>query len=160
MSEIRAILHPTDLSEASEAACQLARALAREYGARMVVLHAFPPSLTGAEAVDRRRPDGIEDDLLARMQELIPDDQTVSLDYQVMEGPPADAILAAAAREGCDLIVMGTHGRTGLSRALLGSVAEVVSRRARCPVATVRPSVPVPREAAGQEPGEKSAVTP
>ena len=55
------------------------------------------------------------------------------------ERPPADAILHVAAREGVDLIVMSTHGRTGLVHAIMGSVAENVIRRAPCPVLTVHP---------------------
>jgi nucleotide-binding universal stress UspA family protein len=56
----------------------------------------------------------------------------------VMDGDPRDAILEAAKRIGADLIIMGSHGRRGLSRALLGSVAESIVRRAPCPVLTLR----------------------
>jgi nucleotide-binding universal stress UspA family protein len=153
MAAIRTILHPTDFSESSEAALELARTLARDYEARLVILHAYPPPLTGAEAVDRRRPDGIEEDLLAKLQDLVPDDRTIAVAYRVGEGRPADVILDTADREGCDLIVMGTHGRSGLRRALMGSVAEEVSRKARCPVATVRPSIPVPQQATANRVG-------
>lgn len=66
MLAIRTILHPTDLSAGSAAAFRLACSLARDYGARLVVVTAYPPPLTGAEVVDRTRPDGIADDLLAR----------------------------------------------------------------------------------------------
>ena len=59
-------------------------------------------------------------------------------DVEVTEGHPADAIVRVAREEGADLIVMGTHGRTGLQHALLGSVAETVVRHAPCPVLTVR----------------------
>jgi nucleotide-binding universal stress UspA family protein len=146
MPEVRTILHPTDLSESSAAALELARALARDYEAKLIVLHAYPLPVTLAEVVGRRRPDGIEDDLLGKLQDLVIDDRTVAVDYRVAEGRPADVILGTAAREGCDLIVVGTHGRSGLSRAVIGSVAEEVSRKALCPVATVRPSIPIPRE--------------
>ena len=58
--------------------------------------------------------------------------------YLVRDGDPAATILAAAAELGCDMIVMGTHGRSGLERLLTGSVAETVMRQARCPVLVLR----------------------
>lgn len=146
MPEIRTILHPTDFSESSEAPLRLARALARNYEARLVVLHAYPPPVTLAEVADRRRHDRIEEELLAKLQALVLDDRTAAVEYRVAEGRAADVILDTAAQEGCDLIVMGTHGRSGLRRALMGSVAEEVTRKAGCPVATARPSIPVPRK--------------
>jgi nucleotide-binding universal stress UspA family protein len=158
MPTIRTILYPTDFSESSGSALQFARALAHDYSARLVVLTAYPPPLTGAEAVDRRRPDGIEEDLLGKLQDLVPDDRTIAVEYRVAEGDPAGVILRVAAEEGCDLIVMGTHGRSAVRRALLGSVAEEVSRKARCPVATVRASVPVPREATASRVGDAGAI--
>ncbi len=56
-----------------------------------------------------------------------------------VDGDPAREILRVAAENECDLIVMGTHGRTGLERVLMGSVAEAVSRKAPCPVLTAKP---------------------
>jgi nucleotide-binding universal stress UspA family protein len=61
-------------------------------------------------------------------------------------GDPADAIIQAAEKEDADLIVMGTHGRTGLTRLLMGSVAEAVVRKAKCPVLTIKQSAEVPAE--------------
>jgi nucleotide-binding universal stress UspA family protein len=136
---IRTILHPTDLSDESRPAFHLACALARDHGARLVVFSAYPPPLTGSEMVDRDRPDGIGEDLLAKLRVLKPDG-AVTVEYRVAEGRAAEAILEAAADVHADLIVMGTHGRSGLGRALMGSVAEAVNRGAVCPVLTVRPS--------------------
>lgn len=138
MLAVRTILYPTDLSADAVMAFRLAAALARDYAARLVVLSVYPPPLTGAEAVDRTRPDGVADALLAQLRRLTPDDPAVRVEYRVAEGRPADVILAAADDTRADLIVMGTHGRTGLRRAVVGSVAEEVARRAACPVATVR----------------------
>src|SRR5581483_585826 len=149
MPEIRTVLYPTDFSESSEAALALARALARDYDARLVVLHAYPP-----EAAARA------DELRARLQDLVPDDRTVAVEYRAAEGPPAGVILRAAEEVGADLIVMGTHGRGGLRRAVLGSTAEEVSRLARCPVATVRPTVSIPREKAAGRLGAVGAAEP
>ncbi len=137
MLSIHTILHPTDLSEESAAAFRLANALARDYTARLVLLTAYPPLLNWAEAVDRTRSDGVEEVLLAKLQALNPD-PSVPVEYLVEEGKPADMILVVAEETHADLIVMGTHGRGGLSRALMGSVAEAVNRAAACPVVTVR----------------------
>jgi len=137
MLPIRTVLHPTDLSEESAPALQLACALARDYGARLILLTAYPQPLTEAETVDRTRPDGIANDLLAKLRRLEVD-PAVQVEYQVEEGRPADMILAVAGDRHADLIVMGTHGRSGVRRAIMGSVAEAVNRRATCPVATVR----------------------
>jgi nucleotide-binding universal stress UspA family protein/dienelactone hydrolase len=138
---IRTILHPTDLSEPSAGAFRLACALARQYEARLILLTVFPPPITGAEEVDRTRPDSVADDLLSKLRGLNPD-PAIQTEYQVAEGDPAEMIVEAAKRNQADLIVMGTHGRSGLHRALMGSVAEGVSRKATCPVLTMRGALP------------------
>jgi hypothetical protein len=70
-------------------------------------------------------------------------DNKVRVEHRLEEGEPSKEILRVAAEVGCDLIVMGTHGRTGLERLVLGSVAERVLAKARCPVLTLKtPSVP------------------
>jgi nucleotide-binding universal stress UspA family protein len=149
MPAIRRILHPTDLSETSRAAFRLACALARDSGAELRVLHVYPPPVGGAEAVDRHRDDELETTLKQKIRDAAPaaDAPGVAVDYWIEEGAPAEVIVEVA--KVCDLVVMGTHGRTGLARVLLGSVAERVVREAPCPVATVRPSVQVPPESAG-----------
>lgn len=146
MSAIRAILHPTDFSDASRGAFQLACSLAHDYGARLVLLTVYPSPVTGDEALDWDRADGIAHDLAGQLRSLRPSDPTIDVAYRVACGPIAEEILRLAGEEPCDLIVMGTHGRSGVGRLLMGSVAEAVSRRARCPVATVRAGVPVPSD--------------
>jgi len=74
-------------------------------------------------------------DLLAHIQSII---KGVDFEQRILKGDPAHEIIRLAEREKIDLIVMGTHGRRGLSRLLMGSVAEWVMRRANCPVLTVR----------------------
>jgi nucleotide-binding universal stress UspA family protein len=148
MSTINTILHPTDFSESSEAAFRTACALARDYGARLVVLHVYPRPVTVGEVADRRHAGDPEPALLTRLYELRPADHAIETDYRLLEGNAADVIPEVAEWEGCDLIVMGTHGRSGVRRAVMGSVAEAVTRRAKCPVATVRPSIPIPAEPA------------
>jgi nucleotide-binding universal stress UspA family protein len=144
MPVIHRILHPNDLSENSKPAFEMACALARDYGAELVILHVYPPPFNAAEAVDRRRPDGIAEDLEEKVRALVPGERFIAVDYRVEEGDPAAAILAAA--KSCDLVVMGTHGRRGLRRVFVGSVAEKVLREAMCPVLTVRPAMHLPAD--------------
>ncbi len=139
MFPIRKILFPTDFSEHSNAAFTVACALARDYGAELLVVHIHRPSQIFA-------PDGIavavpaEDpiDLRAKLALVRPPDSKLNIDHHMAEGDPATEILKVANDKAADLIVMGTHGSTGLSRLLMGSVAESVLRRAPCPVLTVR----------------------
>lgn len=125
MLSIQTILHPTDLSPRSEYALQLACSLARDHGARLIVLHVVQPP----------EDKGIAWDALVKRQAP---DPKVSMERQLEVGNPAKEILRLAQELRCGLIVMGTHGRTGLSRVLMGSVAEEVSREALCPVLTVK----------------------
>lgn len=154
---IRTILHPTDFSDRSGYALQLAAALARDYRARLVVLHVVPRSVVAFG-------DGFlppeSDDLRAEARELLDGLQVpgagVPVERRLVEGDPAEVILHIARETPADLIVLGTHGRTGLDRLLSGSAAEHVVRRAPCPVLTVTnpfpmavPAPPVVPEAMG-----------
>ncbi len=147
MLEIRTILCPTDMSESANAAFHLACALARDYGAKILVLYVYPPPANGAEAVDRSREPHFEEELIDTVRTSTPSHLGVVAEFQVAEGAmPADAIVDAARK--CDLVVMGSHGRSGVRRAFMGSVAEHVMRHAPCPVMTVRLGTPVPAELA------------
>jgi nucleotide-binding universal stress UspA family protein len=131
---IRTILHPTGFSEPSEAAFGRACSLARDYDARLVVLCVVPlPAVLYGPP-----PEEYLDHLQEQLAQTQARDPKVRMEHLLVEGDPVTAILRAAEEVGCDLIVMGTHGRTGLGRLLLGSVAEQVVRRASCPVLTVR----------------------
>jgi nucleotide-binding universal stress UspA family protein len=142
----REILFPTDFSPASAAAGRTAADLARRFGARLHVLHVVPPVTDPSPAPAA---------LGAAVAELGAGLAVVS---EVASGFPARKIVEYARRKGIDLIVLGTHGRTGFSLALLGSVAEAVVRRAPCRVLTV-PAVPAEaREAAVPAEGEEAAV--
>ena len=145
MTAFRRILHPTDFSRASAPALRRAVALARACRAPLVLLHVMtPPSpfigedtlpssyadlLILARRSAKRRLAAV----LARARR-----ERVRARAIFAEGLPADAILRAARRARADVIVMGTHGRTGVSRVFMGSVAERVVRESRCPVLTVR----------------------
>jgi nucleotide-binding universal stress UspA family protein len=136
---IHTILYPTDFSDRAACAFGLACALARDYGARLVLLHVSPlPMLAYGEGVVMPRPPDSHDRLKAELERLEVPDAAIRVERRVEEGDPVPEILRVAEEVGADLIVLGTHGRTGLGRLLMGSVAEQVVRRGPCPVLTVR----------------------
>ena len=135
----RTILHPTDLSEHSRYAFEVARSLAGGSAARLVLLHVSPNVAVPAREALREPEPGKEyyDRLRGELRRLQEAAAAVPSECRVAEGHPATEILRTAREVGADLIVMGTHGRTGLRRLLMGSVAEQVVRQAPCPVLTV-----------------------
>jgi nucleotide-binding universal stress UspA family protein len=138
MLPIRAILFPTDFSEHSDKVFRLACSLARDHGARVHVLHILPsPTAVYAGGTVVAVPDGDRDEAWRMLRQFQAPDPSVPVDARLGEGDAAEMILRVIAELGCDLVVMGTHGRTGLARMLMGSVAEKVVRKARCPVLTV-----------------------
>jgi nucleotide-binding universal stress UspA family protein len=138
MLPIHTILHPTDFSEQSGHALHFAAGLARDYGARLVVLHAAEATplgyFEGASASDPEAPIRAA---RQRFEQLDVPHVGASVERRFEVGDPTESILRIAAEIRADLIVMGTHGRTGLERFLMGSVAEQVVRRAPCPVLTM-----------------------
>jgi nucleotide-binding universal stress UspA family protein len=131
MLSIKTILHPTDFSAHSERAFRMACMLARGYGARLVVLHvAAPPVILYCKGALPVVPEEDHDQLRERLQQLIATEPTVQAEQRLAEGDAANVILRIAQEIKCDMIVMGTHGRTGLGRLLMGSVAEHVVRSA------------------------------
>jgi nucleotide-binding universal stress UspA family protein len=137
----RTILHPTDFSPAAEEAFQLAASLARDHGARLVVLHVMPATPTESPDAEEEEVWLHKDHLweeFHRLEATDPRIREVRIDCQFIGGDPAKEILRVAGDIDADLIVMGTHGRTRLSRLLMGSVAEMVSRKAVCPVLTMK----------------------
>ncbi|MGP0064278.1 MAG: universal stress protein [Isosphaeraceae bacterium] len=139
--DIRVILHPTDFSEASEASLDVAQTLARDAGARLAVIHVVPVDLylegSMAPEID---PWDYQHSLHVIRKRLEGANLKHPVETMLGRGHPADEILRAADDLGCDLIVMGTHGFTGLGHLLMGNVAEVVLPRASCPVLLVKPS--------------------
>jgi nucleotide-binding universal stress UspA family protein len=132
MFPVKTLLHPTDLTKASRHAFDLACQIARDRGARLVVLHVVPPPTMHSTEVVIGNP-------LAGVREIAPD---VNIDTRVEKGDPAGVILRLAEEMKCDLIVMGTYGRPGLSRWLTGHVVNEVVERAACAVLTMRCPVP------------------
>lgn len=133
------ILFPTDFSTSSDAGLEQATSLARDTGATLLILHVEePPAAYGGGEMyyGVLEPDNSE---INRMLEaVLPHDSSVPYEHRMVIGDPATEIVRVADEEKVDLIVLGTHGRTGLKRLLMGSVAESVVRHASCPVLTFK----------------------
>jgi nucleotide-binding universal stress UspA family protein len=135
--KMKEILLPTDFSAVSEAAMKVATVLARETGARLHLVHVVPPATDPSLGSER----------LTRLGRLFGKDLVVEV--ALLSGRAAREIAKYACDKSIDLIVISTHGRTGVSRALLGSVAEAVVRLSPCFVLTV----PVTLGVAGPDEG-------
>jgi nucleotide-binding universal stress UspA family protein len=137
------IIFPTDFSHCGDAALDYATALARESGGTVLIVHAEEPTVAyggGEMYYGILEPDYHE--LQRMLGEVKPADPAVAFEHRLLrgDGSPAKKIVDVAKQEKADLIVMGTHGRTGVKRALLGSVTEAVVRRAPCPVLIMKQS--------------------
>jgi len=143
MLPVSHIVLATDLSNCSKFAFQLARTIARDFGAKLTIVHVTPPPvlMDGEGLVPAIMPPAV-DYLRGEMEKLLADAALPSAKYLLLDGDPASEILRVAADNKADLIVLGTHGRTGLGRMLMGSVAEQVLRRATCPVLSVKTPLP------------------
>ncbi len=165
MLPFRHILCPVDFSPPSLAALAAADEFARFFFARLTVLHVLAPTppavplegtVVGSVAandpdVERRRHAAAEIELAETARDHVAEEVDLHLD--IRHGDPAEEILAAVRDLGADLVVLATHGRTGLKRLLFGSVAEAVVRRAPCPVVTIRA-----QEAAAVQGGDAAAA--
>lgn len=159
--KVKRILAPVDFSEVSQQSLDAAASLASQLGASVVILHAvepvyfagtmFGPEINVPHLVEeqRRAAKSAMETMLARMKK-----KEVPAIGLVETGIPQDVVLKVAADKKCDMIVMGTHGRSGVTHLLLGSVAEKIVRSATCPVLTVRAKEPKKR------PSAKAASTP
>jgi nucleotide-binding universal stress UspA family protein len=147
MATINRILYATDLSSTSEPAWDEAQRLGRLFNVEILLLHVlappvvlpvegyFPPNLYEEVLQDARR--AVEKGLDRLLSSVAGSGLKVRL--RLEEGPVATRILEVASQEAADLLVVGTHSRTGLPRAMLGSIADRMVRQATCPVLTVRP---------------------
>jgi len=145
MIEIQRILCPVDFSDYSRHALDHAVALARRYESTITVLHvsstvpaaAYAPGMPGFEPIVLTRED--RDQLLAELKRFVETESTpgVPMDAVIREGDTTSEILGQATAMKAELLVMGTHGRSGFEKFLLGSVTEKVLRKAGCPVLTV-----------------------
>ena len=148
MLKISKILTPVDYSPCSRAALDHALFFAQRFAAKVDVLHVWdvPPSVRADMMVmSEDGPQSMQNVLLhganREMDEFLAGlsaEQRARVAIKVEHGDAVPTIIEVAGRDGYDLVVMGTHGRTGLSQLLMGSVAEKVVRQAPCPVLTVR----------------------
>lgn len=154
---ITRILVPTDFSAAADAALDFARTIAATFGASLHLLHVFEdPFVPGAFGVETYVPippathAALLEDAKARLAHRLPpgDQGRFHGTTEIVTGISAPAIVEYARENSIDLIVMGTHGRTGVEHLLLGSVAERVVRTAHCPVLTVHQDRQVVKHAA------------
>ena len=155
MIRIKKILYPTDFSSYSNQAYFHAIALAESHNASLTILFVHAPS--------QGTPDpgfGTPADVAYwrdQLEQIRPTNPDIAVNHVFLQGDPATRIISYAAEAGSDLIVMGTHGRTGLERLLLGSVAEKVMRDAPCSVLVVK----LPKRAtAADNPEMAVAVSP
>jgi len=150
MTKYERILVATDFSPDCEAAFDEATRMAREWGARLYVLHVY--ETPAGASVPYTPVTGYFETLAAvravaekRLQDLTSRESMKGVDVRALaeRGLAAETIVETASREGADLIVMGTRGRRGAARLLLGSVAARVIATAPCPVLTLRRPTPV-----------------
>jgi nucleotide-binding universal stress UspA family protein len=148
MLTISKILTPVDYSPCSRAALDHALFFAARFSAKIDVMHVWdvPPSVSADMMVESEDgPQSMQNVLLhgatkemTQFLSKLTAEQRARVAIRVEHGDPVPTILEVAQRDRYDLVVMGTHGRTGLSHLLMGSVAEKVVRQASCPVLTVR----------------------
>jgi nucleotide-binding universal stress UspA family protein len=142
------ILFPTDFSTAGQAALELATSLARDRGAKLLIAHVEePPMAYGGGELYYGIEEPNRDELRRMLSEVLPTDPAVGFEHRLLIGSPATGIVHLAEKESVDMIVMPTHGRTGVLRLLMGSVAEEVVRKAKCPVLTVKAAAKKPEKA-------------
>jgi nucleotide-binding universal stress UspA family protein len=140
------ILLPTDGSQGVEEAINCAIAIAKKFDSRIHVLYVIEPprfgdlglTVTLGQLVESLQEAGRE--IVSRTARSIRDMGVVAVEEVIREGHPAEEIVTYAREKGIDLIAMGTHGRRGINRLLLGSIAEEVARTADMPVLIVRMS--------------------
>jgi nucleotide-binding universal stress UspA family protein len=154
MIRINKVLYPTDFSSYSNQAYFHAIALAESHHASLTILYVYAPP----QGLGQGSPSDAGEAAYWRnqLEQIRPTNSAIPVEHVFLQGDPATRIVAYAADAGMDLIVMGTHGRTGLERLLLGSVAEKVMREALCSVLVVK----LPKRAAAEKPEVAMAAGP
>lgn len=147
---LRRVMYPTDFSPFSRAALPYAASLCREFDATLVLFHAVEPVVYGGEVVAdtvvSTYPD--EREGRERLEELAAEFPGVRVELRQEPGTASHQVVKAVQELNVDLVLIPTHGRSGVSRLLFGSVAEKVLRFAPCPVLTVRPDMAPVKESA------------
>jgi nucleotide-binding universal stress UspA family protein len=147
MFRIKRILYPTDFSSYSNQAYFHAVGLAELHAAQLTVMYVYNPKAdaTGDAAYWR-----------GQLEQIRPSNPAIAVEHVLLEGNPAEVIPQYAADAGMDMVVMGTHGRTGQERLLMGSVAEQTLRSAPCSVLVVK----LPKRIATEVRTDAEAVAP
>lgn len=147
--QIRSILLPTDFSECGNYALPYAASLARKFGASIICVHVIEPMVptVGYSGMTEPLPiadisDQLEDSAERELPKIAECEECAGLEVEelIVHGEAASEIVRVAKDRNVDLIVVSSHGRTGLGRMLFGSTAEAVVRHAPCPVMVVKPS--------------------
>ncbi|MBL9125475.1 MAG: universal stress protein [Planctomycetaceae bacterium] len=142
------IVFPTDFSTCSDAALEHAAAMARNCDGTLLIVHVEePPIAYGGGEMYYGLPEPDHEAVEKMLARVVPK-TPVKYEHHLLMGSPADEVVRFAEDQQADLIVMGTHGRTGMRRVLMGSVAETVVRKALCPVITMKQ--PEPQAAAAK----------
>ncbi len=135
----RKVLCAVDFSPSTKMTIETARQIAEANEGTVILLHVVPMPIEAMGQPLMVEPlSGAEDDARRRLNRIASESLTHAYEIVVVTGDPASSIIEAAQEQGADLIVMATHGRTGLSHFFLGSVAERVVRESPLPVMTVR----------------------
>lgn len=135
----KTILIPVDFSNAEKMALKCATSLAKEHGGQLLIVHVQEmPRAYGGEMY-YGIPEPSVEELWSMLRDVELPDPSIAVEYRLLSGDPAREIVRLANEEKVDLIVVGSHGRTGLARALLGSIAEAIIRKANCPVLVCKP---------------------
>jgi nucleotide-binding universal stress UspA family protein len=146
--EIRSILVPIDFSECGNYALSYGAALARSFGASIICVHVIEPMApaVGYSGMSEPLPiadisDQLEDSAERELPKIAESEECAGLEVEelIVHGEAASEIVRVAKDRQVDLIVVSSHGRTGLGRILFGSTAEAVVRHASCPVLVVKP---------------------
>lgn len=139
---VKRILVPIDYSEGSEAAVRYAASLATEYDAELHVVHVYEPPApyvnAGFAAASLPETEEMNEAQERAQLDKVQPPTSVAVYRELLVGTPIDELVEYVEQNGVDLVVMGTHGRTGLERLLMGSVAEGLVRRAPCAVLTIK----------------------
>ena len=142
--QVRTLLVPLDFSDQAAAILEWATHLAQEHGSRILLLHAYHLPVEFQQLEGAYLPPDFWTNVKAEAEQSLQryaeqlGGQGLQVETLVREGYPASVIVEAAENEGVDMIVIGTHGHSGLKHMLLGSIAERVVQKAPCPVLTVK----------------------
>lgn len=157
MFQIKTILNARDFSEPSAEAHQIACDVARRYEAKLILLHVTDrPVFSYFEKASDLPVDELQRKLFESLRLPTDNEKGLNVEHRVMEGDPVQRILRVAEDENCDLIVLGTHANSGISRWFTSSVAEDVVRQAVCSVliskaAPAEPFPTPPQESSNEE---------